>query len=68
MSGKYKMVDEQPKAPAVDWRTTLTPEEQASVERAQAYAAFWTGVQTNDWRVLIDKLAKLLDEKEGKHG
>ena len=58
-----------PKGPTpTPWRETLTPEDLDAVERAQTYAAFWTGVQVNDWRVLIDTLAKLLDERDKGNG
>lgn len=48
-----------------DWRLSLTREELRTVEAAQEHAAFFKGaeVQANQNSLLIDKLARLLDQK-----
>jgi len=48
-----------------DWRLSLNRDERRTVEAAQEHAEFFKGaeVQANPNSLLIDKLAKLLDQR-----
>ena len=47
--------------PRPDWRDALTVDEQRSIDGAREYAEFWAGMPTNDVRILLDKMARILD-------
>ena len=71
MKAEYKgkaPADPTPRAELVSvksWRDELTTDDLTMIARSQEYAEFWQGIQNNDNRILIAKLAALLD---GKHG
>jgi len=64
MSKPISAMPPRPVEPAIDWRDSLTPDERATIARAEKYVVFWAGAYTIDPLVLVAKLAKLLDERE----